>query len=246
MLIYHHTKFNTLEKIITSKGLSFRGSYYEEFCDADYKWTKRVVSRIIEQICKMRNVEYSTESTFKPIIISFGIEPDSEYMWTKYAQSYSGVQLILDYSIVAKVALKHLDYFARCRYMYKKGRIKKFIEQTTYQIESINDIQSNLESVSALIKPVKFKKENEIRYIRAYSKLDEVNYEDYKQKGDNAFIEIVPSENDSERFVCFPKEALVGIAIGYKSSEKLDTVKGLLKDMGYDLSKVFIRLYPRD
>ena len=246
MNIYHHSKYENLEKIITKNGLSFRGSYYKEFSDADYKWTKRVVSRIIKRICKQRKADYEKDSSFKPIIISFGFESDSDYMWTKYAQQYHGIQLMLDYDIIAQVAYNNLDYFAKCRYMRKRGRMKKFIEQKTYPIECINDIQSNLESVSALIKPVRFKRENEIRYIRAYSRLFEVNYESFMQIGDRSFVDCVPSNNDEERFVYFPKEALVGIAIGFNSLDKLDAVKALLEKRDYDMSKILVRIYPQN
>ena len=246
MEIYHHTKFENLEKIVTMDGLSFRGSYYEEFSDLDYKWTKRIVSRIIECICKQRKVEYDKTSGFKPIIISFGMEMGSDYMWTKYAQQYSGIQLALNYDVLAKVAYNNLDYFSKCVYMRKRGRMKRFIERKTHKVESINDIQCNLESVSALIKPVRFRQENEVRYIREYSKLVEVNYENYLKVGDKAFIDCIPSEYDKERFVIFPKEALVGISIGNKSIDKLEVVRELLKERGYELSKIPIRIYPQN
>lgn len=240
MRIYHHTKFENLEKIVTPNGLSFRGSYYKEFCDADYERTQRVTSRIIERICKKRNVNYDKDTSFKPIIISFGIDADSDYMWVKYAHQYSGIQLILDYDIITKVSYDNLDYFGKCVYMRKRGRMKKFIQQKTFSVESINDIQSNLESVSALIKPTRFKKENEIRYIRAYSKIFEVCYEDFMLMGDKAFTDSYPTEKDDERFVYLPKETLLGIAIGYKSENKLNSVKAMLKEMNYDVSNVFI------
>ena len=78
MRIHQHTKFENLEKIVTADGLSFRGSYYEEFSDSDYKQTKRIVSRIIERICKQRKIEYDKNPSFKPIIISFGMEQGSD------------------------------------------------------------------------------------------------------------------------------------------------------------------------
>ena len=246
MKIYHHSKYENLEKIITKEGLSFRGSFYKEFNATDYKWTQRVVSRIIKRICKQRKVIYEEDSNFKPIIISFGLDSASDYMWTKYAQEYNGIQLILDSDIIAQVAYSNFDYFARCHYMRKRGRMKKFIEQMTYPIECINDIQTNLESVSALIKPLRFKRENEIRYIRDYSKLVELNYESFMKIGDRSFVDCFPSYDDCERYVCFPKEALIGVTIGYKSSEKLDVVKNILENCNYNLSNILVRIYPQN
>lgn len=242
MKIYHHTKFENLEKIVTSDGLLFRGSYYKEFSDADYNWTQRVTSRIIERICKKRKVDYDRDTSFKPIVISFGIDSNSDYMWTRYACQYSGIQLILDYDIIAQTACNNLDYFGKCVYIRKRGRMKKFIQQKIFSVESINDIQFNLESVSALIKPTRFKKENEVRYIHAYSNIFEINTEDYMVTYDKAFVDSTPTEKDEERLVLFPKEALVGIAIGYKSSDKLELVKVMLKEMNYDVSDVFVYL----
>lgn len=243
MRIYHHTKFENLEKIIGQDCLSFRGSYYEEFSTTDYKWTKRVVAPIIEKICTLRKVEYDKDSSFKPIIISFGIDSESNYMWENYAQQYNGIQLILDYKEIHQFAFTKLDYFGKCSYMHKRGRMKKFIEYKKYNTESINDIQFNLEAVSALIKPIRFKKENEIRYIHSYSKIFEVNYEDYVRIGDSAFIDSVPCDNEKERFILFPKETLLGVRIGYNSSEKLNDVKSYLETSNYDLSKVNLDVY---
>lgn len=243
MEIYHHTKYENLEKIIKKEGLSFRGSYYEEFSDADYEWTKRVVSRIIKRICINRNAYYDEDSSFNPIIISFGKEPCSRYMWERYARQYTGIQLVLNSGIIQQYAYDQLDYFTSCNYMRKRGRMKRFIEQFSYNIECINDVQLNLEAVSALIKPTRFRKEQEIRYVHAYSRLLSISYEDYLEKGNEAFKECVPENNDKERYVCFPKDALIGIRIGYNASNKLEKVKLLLSENGYDLSKVEVNIY---
>lgn len=243
MKIYHHTKSENLEKIIKKEGLFFRGSYYEEFSDADYKWTKRVVFRIIKRICVNRVANYDEESSFKPIIISFGKEANSLYMWKRYTKQYTGIQLILDSNIIQRYAYNKLDYFSICKYMHKRGRMKRFIERFSYNIESINDIQSNLEAISALIKPTRFRKEQELRYIHAYSKLFNFNYEDYLKEGDKAFKECVPEGDEKERFFCFPKDALIGIRIGYRSSYTLDEVKSILIKNGYDISQVYVEIY---
>lgn len=243
MEIYHHSKYENLAKIIKREGLSFRGSYYEEFSDADYKWTKRVVSRIIKRICINRNAYYDEDSSFNPIIISFGKEPYSRYMWERYARQYTGIQFVLDYDIIQQYAYDKLDYFTNCKYMRKRDRMKRFIEQFSHSVESIDDVQYNLEAVSVLIKPVRFRKEHEFRYTHAYSKLLSVRYKDYVVKGDDAFEKCMPKVDDDERFVCFPKETLLGIRIGYKSSSRLDEVKKLLTECGYDLSKVNVEVF---
>lgn len=243
MIVYHHTKFVNFEKIILQEGLSFRGSFYKEFSNTDYKWTKRVVSHIIQRICLNRKSQYDEDSSFSPIVISFGKEPDSSYMWEKYAEQYTGVQFVLNSNVIQRYALDKLDYFSTCYYMRKRGRMKRLIEQFSYNIVCVNDVQTNLEAVSVLIKPIRFRKEQEIRYTHAYSKLFSINYEDFLNKGDKAFKKCIPEVNDDERFVCFPKNALIGVRIGYKNSTRFDEVKNLLIERGYDLSKVSVDIY---
>ena len=72
------------------------------------------------------------------------------------------------------------------------------------------------------------------------AKIFEVCYEDFMLMGDKAFTDSYPTEKDDERFVYLPKETLLGIAIGYKSENKLNSVKAMLKEMNYDVSNVFI------
>lgn len=239
MEIYHHTKYENLEKIIKKEGLSFRGSYYEEFSDTDYKWTKEIVSPIIKNICDKHSVEYEEDSSFCPIVICFGKSSNSDYMWTKYADKYRGVQLILNSSKIKEYATKKLDYFGSCRYLKTQEQMKKFIEaEYVYPIECVNDYQYNMEAISVLIKQPNYEVEEEFRYTHAYSKLFSISYENYLKKGDKAFEVCIPEENDKERYVCFPKDALIGIRIGYNSSNKLEEVKLLLSENGYDLSKL--------
>lgn len=244
MEVYHHTKYKNLKKIIKQEGLSFRGSYYKEFSDKDYKWTKEFVSPIIENICDSCSVEYDEESSFCPIVICFGKSSNSDYMWSKYADKYSGVQLILNSNKIKEYAINKLDYYNSCRYLDDKEEVEKFLEtENVYPIECKNDYQYNLEAISVLIKSPEFTVEEEFRYVHAYSKLISVNYDRYLSIGDNAFENCIPTDGDSERFVCFPKETLIGIKIGYKSSDKLDEIKQLLLEEGYDLSKLKVEIY---
>lgn len=244
MEVYHHTKYENLKKIIKREGLSFRGSYYEEFSDTDYKWTKEIVSPIIKNICDRSSVGYNEDSSFCPIVICFGKSSNSDYMWTKYADKYSGVQLILNSNKIKEYAINKLDYYNFCRYLEEKEQIGKFLEtENVYPIECKNDCQYNLEAISVLIKSPEFAVEEEFRYVHAYSKLSSVNYENYLEKENDAFEECVPDEDDIERFVCFPKETLIGIRLGYNSSGRLNEVKQLLSDNAYDLSKLKVEVY---
>jgi len=165
-------------------------------------------------------------------------------MWSKYADEYNGVQLILNSNKIKEYAINKLDYFNSCRYLKEKEQIEKFLEtENVYPIECKNDCQYNLEAISVLIKSPEFAVEEEFRYVHAYSKLISVEYDRFLSLGDNSFEKCIPTDGDSERFVCFPKETMIGIRIGYKSSDKLDEIKQLLLEEGYDLSNLKVEIY---
>lgn len=245
--VYHHTKFENLVKIIKSGCIKFRGSYYEKFNYKDYKWTKEYASSIIEKICIDRGHEYTNDSSFKPIIISFNQEEESDYMWKEYADGYRGIQLVLDYDAIRAYAKQHLDYFNECEYMNSKEEIEVFLKGSMDKLEviAVNDYQSNLEALSGLIKRTDCKQETEIRYVHPYSKMVSVNYEEFKEKGDGAFCEIKPEEDDEECFVIFPKEILLGITVGYEVSNKIEEVKYYLQKCGFDINKMEIKALDR-
>ncbi len=243
--VYHHTKYETLEKIINIKDVCFRGSYYEKFDKDDYEWTKECVSPIIEKICANRGYEYTKDSSFKPIIISFNQDARSDFMWTEYADEYRGVQLILDYNAIHNYAKQNLDYFNECVYIDSQKEMEKYLKGSMYKLEVIckNDYQGNLEALSSLIKRAEFKKETEIRYVHPYSLMCSITYEDFQEKGDKAFQEIIPETDDKECYIHFPKEVLLGITIGHKSADKLENVKCLLQKCGFDIAQMDINRY---
>lgn len=181
--VYHHTKYDNLRKIITNKDVSFRGSYFEKFNQDDYEWTKQVASPIIKKICNERGYEYIGDSSFKPIIISFGQEAESICMWKEYADDYNGIQLILDYKIIKNYADKRLDYFNKCIYLNDNtsDEIEDYLRNSLSELRNIdiNNYQYNLEALSGLIKQNKFGKENEIRYIHPYSIMFTVEYSEF-------------------------------------------------------------------
>lgn len=73
-----------------------------------------------------------------------------------------------------------------------------------------------------------------------------MNYEEFQEKGDEAFHESTPDGNDKECYINLPKEALLGIAIGYKSADKLEDVESYLQQCGFDIAKVKIQVCELD
>lgn len=241
--IYHYTGYDVLAKIVTEKGLSFRGSYYEKFDFADYKWTKEYVSPVIRKLSEEHDCEYTEDSSFKPIIFSFCEKSDSDYMWVEYADHYSGVQLILDAEQVRFYADEQLDYLNECVYLEQDlEKIEDFLRNSIGNLRVVdsNNFQYNLEALSCLIKKVGYRGENEIRYVHPYSKLFSVDSKDFVEKGDHAFRNILPVVDDAECYILLSKEALLGVTIGYQSMDRKEEVYELLQRNGYDMDRVEI------
>lgn len=161
-------------------------------------------------------------------------------MWTKYADEYRGIQLILDYEIMRNYAKNHLDYFNECAYMDNQKEIEEYLKDSMDKLEiiSVNDYQGNLEALSGLIKRNKYRPETEIRYVHPYSKMLSISYDDFREKGDRAFQEITPKAD--KFYIHFPKKILLGVTIGYKSLGKLEEVKCYLQKCGFDIDKMDI------
>ena len=243
-VLYHHTRFDTLKLILTPDGISFRGSYYDKFDNNDYQWTKREVAPIIKELCESSGEPYDSDSSFRPIIISFGQEPCSDYMWTHYADDYSGVQIVLDYAEIKKYALSKLDYLHECVYMKDKVDMADFLANfTNLEVESVNHMQMNYEAISCLIKRPEFDKEKETRYIHSYPYLFSIDYADYLAGKEDSFKEVSSEYDKKEHFINLPKSALLGMTVGYKSTDRLKEVEEHLASCGFNVSKIKIQVY---
>lgn len=241
--IYHHTKYDNLFSIITDRGICFRGSYYERFNNDDYGWTKRYVSPVIEKICQTNGMVYVDDSSYKPIIISFGQEDMSDYMWTNYADKYKGIQFVLDYDAICTYADERLDYFNECVYLEANtSEIEHYLTTSMpkLRIEDVTDFQYNLEALSGLIKRKEFDKETEVRYIHPYSIMYSASYDE--EKKDAVFREVTPDANDNECYICLPKTTLLGITIGYQSAYKMEKVQKHLQACGFNLNDIDVHV----
>ena len=121
-------------------------------------------------------------------------------------------------------------------------RIEDFLRNSIgyLRIVDSNNFQYNLEALSCLIKKVAYRVEKEMRYVHPYSKLFSVNYLDFVEKGNNAFHEILPVEDERECYILLPKGTLLGVNIGYQSMDRKKEVYELLQGNGYNMKKVEI------
>lgn len=240
MELYHHTKAQNLFLILNKDGLNFRGTFFEEFSVKDYKWIKEKASSAIHNLVKAKELEYTSDSSFRPIIFCFGDESDSDYMWKTYADDYKGVQLVVDASRIKSVAVSNGDYFDSCKYIQDVAEIEPFLKDYyhNYAEDVTDDYLYDLEAISALIKDVDFIEEKEYRYIHSYPIVLAANYN--PRTGEPDFFVPVPTREDSERYRLFPKDTLLGVRIGPDSSLSEDFIRGYLESSGYDTSKVVV------
>ena len=239
--LYHHTRYEVLDKIIRQDGIVFKGSYFEKFDNEDYKWTKSKSALIIKRICEEGDYEYCEDSAYQPIIISFCKEGNSDYMWENYANHNKGVQVISDYKTISSFALDKLDYLGECVYIEDAQEIDDFLMDYLCHLKQIciNDHQYNLEALSGFIKKPKYAEESEVRYIHTYPYVFKAHPDG---KGGCVFEETKPSEEDKELYVYFPKEALLGISLGCESEHTLEDIHSLLNDRGYNADEIELKL----
>ena len=230
--LYHHTRYEVLDKIITEEGISLRGSYFEKFDNEDYKWAKSKSAPIIKRLCEEEGCEYCDDSTYQPIILSFCKESDSDYMWENYADHYKGVQIILDYEKVDSFAYDRFDYLDECIYIEDEQKIEQYLKEHLCNLRQIcvNNYQYNIEALSGFIKKTPYAVELEIRYIHPYSVLFNA-YSD--GKGGCVIEESKPTDDNKECYMLFPKEALLGVSLGCESEHTLEEVHHFLQVRGY-------------
>ena len=243
--LYHHTRYEVLDKIITKDGILIRGSYYEKFDNEDYKWTKSKSSPIIKKICEENGCAYCDDSTYQPIIISFCKESNSDYMWENYADHYMGVQIILDYTHVANSAYDELDYLDECVYIEGEQEMENYLKGHLCFLRqiSVNDYQYNLEALAGFIKRPTSAVESEIRYIHAYSYLFNAHPDG---KGGCVIDDSKPNENDKECYVLLPKDALLGVSLGCESKHTLADIRSLLRDRDYNVGDIELKLQKKE
>lgn len=239
MKIYHHTKSDNLQSILLDNGVCLRAYHYSKYRSGDYAWTKGKVGTLIKGICLINGYDYDKTDTIDPFILCFSNEGKSSSMWKKFGRSYKGIQIVLDKKIIIQYANKssNPDVLMDCIYTNKINRMKSFLLQDgwrKYPHHTINNLQGDLEEISTYIMKPKFQEENECRYIIPYHKVTHFSngifWDERIARG--KYLELL-----------FPKEALIGINIGYKSKISINQVKSVLENKGYDLSKVSVNVY---
>ena len=122
---YHHTSFDTLKKIITNNGLTFRASRYSNYENKEYTWIKDKAYKVVKEICQEQAQPFDNDlMEFNPYIICFCEEGFSKYMWSNYADKNQGIQIEVNSDILLKYSLQNQnpDAFVKCAYLSEKER----------------------------------------------------------------------------------------------------------------------------
>lgn len=239
MEIYHYTKTDNLWSILLDDGICLRAYHYSKYRSGDYAWTKRKVGKIIEKICFYNGYTYDKTDTTDPFILCFSYNGESTLMWERFGKYYKGIQLVFEKELIIQSSIKNTNpnVIMDCIYTNCIKRMKSFLLHDgwrKYPYHTINNLQGDLEEISTYIMKPKFQDENECRYIIPYHKVTHFS---------NGIIWDESLTRGEYRELMFPKEVLIGINIGYKSKIKIDELKSVLENKGYDLSKVGVNIY---
>lgn len=239
MNLYHYTELKNLQSILVDNGIFLRAHHYSKYRSGDYAWTKKKVRILIKKICLINGYEYDKTDVLDPFILSFSNNGKSSLLWRRFGDFNKGIQLVFDKEIILQKANRECnpDVLMDCIYTNRYRKMRSFLVNEgwkKYPCHSINKIQDDLEEISTFIMKPKFRDENECRYIVPYHKLTHFSngiiWDENIARGE--YVELM-----------FPKEALIGINIGYKSKISIDEVKSFLGIKGYDLSKVNVTIY---
>ncbi len=252
--IYHYTKIDSLKQIVKNGDLNFRASRYTDIGNGEFEWIRSEVEIAIRQICDDVNVIYeSNQLKLIPYIISFCMQPCSEYMWKNYA-GYDGVQIELDESKIKNIAenkKKNPDVFMKCLYISDKEKddlynlIKLLDNLYGNYAPKCDDLQSDLLECAACLKQEVYRKEDEYRYmIPNYEKIVFLYSPDsdstpYKQRTKENEENVKRESGKKYIYRAFPQETLLGVTFGPEvGDDVIKDVYHLLKDKGFDVSRI--------
>lgn len=238
-MIYHFTDTETFFKIVKNDNLEFKASHYSLYKKKDYDGNIEMLTPVIKELCKEANVEFDPDLKFDPYIISFSTEINQK-LWRDFGKNHNGIVLELDENIIRQHSLKDCnpDVFMKCGYAppdIKQWLIKSYCEG--YLCPTINNLQDDLMLISACYLKKRYKRQNEYRYMEAFH--CPCGHIDINGK-----IDIKNSDvKETEHFLFFPKEALLGAIIGNKNKKNIkEKMFKHLKYRDYDLSKISIRI----
>ena len=237
MTLYHYTVLRDedhnllLQKILKSEEISLRGTYFAKFSDKDYGWIKKYSKKVVKKICEDNNEFYDIDMLdCRPYIISFSPNGKSSYLWKKYGNKGYGMKLAFDGSILinAHATDEEIDCLLPCKYLIKKRNIERNIQKVA-QHENLAGwgFFERLKMAVVAMKNHKFEKEEEYRYISLHR--------DIGTFCQGIFQDYQVSPNEWYKYITFPKNALVGITLGVKTTEKdYQEIREYVKKCGLD------------
>ncbi len=255
MCIFHYTTIDAIPSICLPNGLSFWATRYNYLNDPLEFVQYEKQKPLIENLCKEKNWVYDKDMTLSPYIISFCAKEDDFNMWRLYGNNGYGAVLILDDKVMEKSALSikenethgktilsrcNIDYLSNVLYYDEGNQIEQFCKCFNALSEKYpTDFQDQASTTCCFLKSSNYCIETEVRYIRVnYNGLIASSAEDIRSISEM-------SANIKYRFrksgiivpyieIDFPKEALLGIILGYHSEiRNVGTLCTLLQSRGY-------------
>ena len=269
--VYHYTDVKALEGILKKDNLCLWATRYDKLNDPnEFVWAKEKIIPILNELLLSDKQPLDNEYEFYPYVISLCKEPDCLTMWRLYANNGLGIQIELEKRLLVEETEKNCclesegkegekmpkgkkrcpDYFLPCRYA-NESNIHAELQamKDDFQLNHDSDTNNDFYDMCAFIKTDDYEVEREFRYIRPNhdeGHFTPFNYETggkWKENLDN--VKYRSRENDFIPYqeVFFPKETLKEIVIGYayKFDETKNYLEYLLKERGYDISKITIK-----
>lgn len=255
MCIFHYTTIDAIPGICQSNGLSFWATRYNYLNDPLEFVLYEKQKSLIEKLCNEKKWAYDKDMTLSPYIISFCAKEDDFNMWRLYGDNGYGTMLILDDDVMEKTSLLikedifngktlssrcNIDYLLNVLYYDKGNQIEQFCKCFNALSEKYpTDFQDQALTACCFLKSIDYEIETEVRYIRVnYNGLIATSAEDIRE---------IPEMSTSIKYrvrkggiivpyieIVFPKEALLGMILGYNSEIKnVDTLCTLLQSRGY-------------
>lgn len=237
--LYHYTNYCNLKKIIKPDAITWLARYYKYFTKNDYEWIRNEAQPYVQELCIKYNWSFDPDfQMFRPYIISFCKEKNSQYMWKHFGDDGKGINLIINEEVLRKEATllsKVPALIVPCEYIKSKwtgSGLKKTIMRIT-ENESLHNCQNDDRLLFATMGLLKnhYWRQKEIRYVTIEKKQAEVQYI-------NGDVAVVPYEVPVDKydiFINFPKELLKGVVLGRKTIKKdFDNTKKYLVSCGYN------------
>lgn len=249
----HYTSAANISSILRDSGIVLFASRFTHVNDTlEYNWAKNAIQPQFKDLCRQYNLTYDKDMNGYPFILCFSKAIDYFLLWQLYAQNGYGYCLVFDRAEIEQSALyesdsdnyrTNPDILMDICYSDDKHIEIDYVKVAKQYMSNFNGGYSgDLLDVCAFIKRNIFKYESETRYMRMnYNVINFSNGKVSEYEKTNSIFFRTSKEGITPFYeICFPKNCLKRIIIGYKlnfESQKR-ALKLLLNQRGYNDVKI--------